>query len=114
VDLIVERADGRVVAIEVKLARDIGDDDGRGGRGREVEVLGQVPEANGSTPTCRSADRRFPFADAVGEAAPAFHRCGRGQAALAARPAQPEPAGSRRSRAEIDQARAEGRAVLTH
>jgi len=29
VDLIVERADGRVVAIEVKLARDVGDDDVR-------------------------------------------------------------------------------------
>lgn len=29
VDLIVERADGRVVAIEVKLARDVRDDDGR-------------------------------------------------------------------------------------
>jgi len=29
VDLIVERADGRVVAIEVKLTRNVGDDDGR-------------------------------------------------------------------------------------
>ncbi len=29
VDLIVERADGRIVAIEVKLARDVGDDAGR-------------------------------------------------------------------------------------
>ena len=29
IDLIVERADGRVVAIEVKLARSISDDDGK-------------------------------------------------------------------------------------
>lgn len=29
VDLIAERADGRIVAIEVKLARDVGDEDGR-------------------------------------------------------------------------------------